>query len=218
MMHYASLAVPIVACPFCREMFEKAEAKRCPVCGIELQSFETLPASPHLLAELDDEDGVPLAPEHEPFKVGYLGRGRAALVGLGLAGIALFFLPWIHLTLPYIASLTGFDLARRSGMPWACGVAWAVLVPTVASRRTIAQLRGARVAAGFLAAIPGMTAGILVAFPPRAGILPVRFDYAWPLVATAVASLVAVVCAVRLGGRVDDIAVARGTSTGQALH
>jgi hypothetical protein len=220
MMHYAPFSVPIVACPFCREMFEKSEAKRCPVCGIDLLAFESLPPSPHALAELDpdDEDGVPLAPEHEPFRALYPGRGRGPLVGLGLVGIALFFLPWVHLTLPYTALLSGFDLARRVGWSWAGGVAWTVLVPTVASRRTIAQLRGARVAAAFLAGIPGLTAAILVAFPPHGGIIPLVFTYGWPLWTTLAASLVGVGLAVRLGGRIDDIAVARGTSEGQAVH
>jgi hypothetical protein len=219
-MHYAPFAVPIVACPFCREMFEKDEARRCPVCGIELLAFERLPPAPHVLAELDpdDEDGIPLAPEHEPFRATYLGRGRGALVLLGLIGMALFFLPWVRLTLPYTASLSGFDLARRVGWSWAGGVAWTVLVPTVASRRTIAQLRGARVAAGFLAAIPAMTTAILVAFPPHGGIIPVVFTYGWPLWASLAVSVAAVVFAVRLGGKVDDMAVARGTSEGQALH
>jgi hypothetical protein len=216
-MHYAASVVSIVACPFCREMFEKAEAKRCPVCGIELQAFESLPTSADALAELG-EDGVPTAPEHEPFRAAYIGRGRGVLVALGLVGVALFFMPWVERTLPDIARLSGFDLSRRIGWSWAAGVAWAVLVPTVASRRTIAQLRGARVAAGFLAAVPGMTSAILLAFPPHGGIVPVRFTYEWPLVATLVASLLAIAVSVRLGGRLDDIAVPRGTSQGQALH
>jgi hypothetical protein len=216
-MHYPRIAVPIVACPFCREMFEKAEAKSCPVCGIALEAFESLAPSPHTLAELG-EDGVPLSPEHEPLRATYAARGRGALVALGLLGICLFLLPWIRLTLPYIDSFSGFDIAHRIGWPWAAGVAWGVLVPTVASRRTIAQLRGARVAAGFLAAVPGLTAAILIVFPPPHGIVPIRFTYAWPIGATLAVSLIAVLFAVRLGGKLDDIAVERGRSDGQPLH
>jgi hypothetical protein len=218
MLHYHPFAVPIVACPFCREMFEKAEETRCPVCGIDLLAFEKLPPAPHLLAEVDPEDGVPLAPEHERFRMAYLGRGRGAVVMLALVGLLLFFLPWVKLTLPYTAQISGFDLAHRLGWSWAGGVAWGVLVPTVASRRTIAQLRGARVAAAFLAGIPGMVVGILVAFPPHGGLIPVVFTYAWPLWCTVAASVAGVVLALRLGGRADDIAVDRGTSDGQALH
>jgi hypothetical protein len=217
MMHYPPLVVPIVACPFCREMFEKAEAKSCPVCGIALEAFESLPASPHVLAELG-EDGVPFAPENERFRASYVGRGRGALVAIALVGLALFFLPWIRLTVPYIDSLSGFDLAHRIGWPWAAGVAWGVIVPTVGSRRTIAELRGARVAAGFLAAVPGLTAAILITFRPPHGLVPIRFTYAWPMGATVLFSLLAVVLSVRLGGRVDDMAVDRGRSIGQPLH
>src|SRR5215472_6303561 len=59
-MGYHAL-VAIVACPFCREMFEEGEAERCPVCGMQLQPFEKLPPSPHALAEVD-EDGIPYEP------------------------------------------------------------------------------------------------------------------------------------------------------------
>jgi hypothetical protein len=219
MLDYHPFAVPIVACPFCREMFEKAEETRCPVCGIDLLAFEKLPPAPHLHAELDDlEDGVPLTPEHERFPLAYAGRGRAMVVALGFVGLLLFFLPWVRLTLPYTAQISGFDLAHRLGWSWAGGVAWGVLVPTVASRRTIAQLRGARVAAAFLAGIPGMVVGILVAFPPHGGLIPVVFTYSWPLWCTLAASVTGIVLALRLGGRADDIVVDRGTSEGQALH
>jgi hypothetical protein len=209
--------VAIVACPFCREMFERAEAKSCPVCGIALQAIEKLPPAPTLAHELED-DGIPIAPEHVPFPATYLGRGRGTIVALGLVGIVLFFLTWVHVTLPYVIELSGFDLARRQGFSWAGGVAWVVLVPTVASRRTIAQLRGARVAAGFLSFIPAFTAAIIAVFTPPQGILHVRFTYGWPLWATLGLSLVAAGLSTRLGGRLDVIAVPTGSSAGHPLH
>jgi hypothetical protein len=215
-MGYASI-VAIIACPFCREMFQKGEAKSCPVCGITLERVEKLPPSQELLNELG-EDGVPPAPEHVTLPFSYVGRGRGPLLLLSLVGLVFFFLPWIHLTLPYIADLAGFDVARRLGWPWGVAVAWVVLAPTVGSRRTIAQLRGARVAAAFLAAVPAVTAFILLAFPPHGGLVPLRFSWAWPIWATAAASVVALGWAVRLGGRIDDIKVAHGSSRGQALH
>src|SRR5690606_35131242 len=123
------------------------------------------------------------------------------------------------ITLPYIDSRSGFDLAhQRIGWLFAAGVAWVVLVPTVLSRRTILQLRGARVAAGFLSAIPTVAIGVLLARPPRGGIVPVRYSWEWPIFAMLAVSLVAVIVSVRLGGRVDDIAVTRGSSKGEALH
>ena len=79
-------------------------------------------------------------------------------------------------------------------------------------------MRGARVAAAFLSAIPAVSVAILLARPPRGGIIPVRFTWDWPIYGMLAVSLMAIAFAVRLGGRVDDIKVARGTSSGQDLH
>lgn len=209
--------VPLVACPFCREMFDTTEAAECPTCDIELQALAKLPPSPTLRHESDewDED---LGPEHDKLAWTYTGRGRGALVAASVLGVVLFLVPWIHMTLPYTAALSGWDLARRSGWSWGAGVAWTVLAPTIASRRTIDQLRGARVAAAFLAAIPAITIGILLAFPPRSGIVPVRITFEWPMYATLVLSLAAVVVGVRLGGRVDVLVAKKGSSKGETLH
>ena len=208
--------VGLLACPFCREMFEEGEAKACPVCGMELTQFEKLPVS---LDAIHDDGGVPLTPELEPLSWKYMGRGRGPLVVLSLIGIVLFFLPWVRLTLPYIDAKSGFDLAhQRIGWLWASLCGWSVLVPTVMSRRNIAQLRGARVAAAFLSAIPAIAVTILLSKPPHGGIVPVRYTWDWPIYAMLAVSLTAIAFAVRLGGRVDDIKVTRGTSTGQQLH
>jgi hypothetical protein len=210
-------AVAIVACPFCREMFDLEEASSCPVCGIPLQSLEKLPPAKTLLHELED-DGIPPAPENIPFPVTFLGRARGPMILLGVIGLALFFAPWIHLTLPYVDDLSGFDLARRGGWSWGAAVAWVVMVPTVASRRTIAQLRGARFAACFLSVIPVVTLSVLMLFPPQRGVVPVRFTYGWPFWATFAVSLIATVVGSRLGGRVEVMDVPTGTSVGQTLH
>jgi hypothetical protein len=197
-------------------MFEEGEAQACPVCGMALKRLEQLPPS---LDALHDEGGVPTTPELETLPWTYLGRGRALLAGLGLVGIVLFFLPWVHLTMPYIDSKSGFDLAhQRIGWLWASFAAWMVLVPTVASRRNILQLRGARVAAAFLSTIPAVAVGILLAKPPHGGIVPVRYTWEWPMYAMLALSFIAVAVSVRLGGRMDDIKVARGTSKGEVVH
>jgi hypothetical protein len=206
--------MPLVACPFCREMFESAEAKTCPVCGVELTAFEKLPPSHDAMTE----DGVPTAPEVEELPWKYLGRGKGPLAALALVGIILFFLPWIQMTMPHIAQISGFDLARRLGWSWGAGVAWVVLVPTVLSRRSIVQMRGARVAAAFLSGVPAVTIAVLLARPPHGGIVPVRFTFDWPLWATLAVSIAAVVVAARLGGRLDDIRVSRGSSEAHQLH
>ncbi|HEY6461712.1 MAG TPA: hypothetical protein VIY73_16205, partial [Polyangiaceae bacterium] len=130
-----------------------------------------------------------------------------------------FFLPWVRLTMPDVVSLTGFDLARRLGWAWGAGVAWFVLLPTVATRRSVMKMRGARVAASFLAAIPGITAVILVARPPHGSHgVPVHFTWGEGVVATLVLSAVAVGFALFFGGRVDDLPLRRGTSAGQVVH
>lgn len=214
-MAYAS-RVALLACPFCREMFEDGEAKSCPVCGMALTSFDKLPPSHDAHA---DEGGVPTMPETEMLPVTYLGRGKGPLVAVALLALPLFFLPWIHLTIPYEQELSAFDLSRhRLGWLWAVAVAWTVLVPTVMSRRSIVQMRGARVAAAFLAAIPAISTAILLAKPPHGTLFTVRFSYGAPLFGTLALSVLGVFLALRLGGSADDIKVTRGTSKGQTLH
>lgn len=209
-------SVGLLACPFCREMFDEGEAKACPVCGMALTKFENLPLSHDAM---HDEAGVPTAPELEPLPWTYLGRSKGVLVVTAIAGMALFFLPWVRLTLPYIDAKSGFDLShQRIGWLWAAFVAWFVLIPTVLSRRSIAQMRGARVAAAFLSAIPGIAVAILLARPPRGGIIPVRYTWDWPIGVVLALSVVALVASARLGGRADVIKVARGSSKGQPLH
>lgn len=212
-----SAAMSLLACPFCREMFEEGEAKTCPVCGMALTQFEKLPPS---LDALHDEAGVPTAPELERFGWTYLGRGRGALAALAAVGIGLFFLPWVRLTMPYITSYSGFNLAAdRIGWLWASFVGWSVLIPTVLSRRNIAQLRGARVAAAGLAAAPAVAIAVLLLFPPHGkhGV-PLRYTWDWPFWAMLAVSVAAVLVSLRLGGRIDDIKVSRGSSKGQHVH
>jgi len=205
----------LLACPFCREMFKRGERDACVVCGVKLVPFETLPPSADALSE----DGVPQEPEMETLPLTYLGRGRGLIAALAIVGLVAFFLPWIHLTMPDDTVLSGCSLAQRLGWMWGAGVAWFILVPTVLSRRTIFQLRGARVAAAFLASVPGLTTVVLLTRPPHgAHGVPVRFTFEPALYATLALSLVACGVALTLGGRGDDIRVRRGTSAGQLVH
>ena len=185
------------------------------MCGVALVPLDRLP--PSLDAQV--EDGIPHRPEDDVLGVAYLGRGRAALTALAVAGLAAFLAPWVRITVPDIVTLSGFALARRLGWAWGAGVAWFVLGPTVLSRRTIAQMRGARVAAAFLAAVPGVTAAVLLARPPHAShLVPLRFEFGEGLYATLALSLVAVGFALFFGGSVDAISVRRGTSQGHVVH
>jgi len=88
------------------------------------------------------------------------------------------------------------------------------------TRRSIDQMRGARVAAAFLSAIPLITVSILWLNPPHARYVPLRFEWGWGIYATWLLGLVATVASIRFGGRIDDIKVSRGAVTGRGptLH
>jgi hypothetical protein len=207
--------VSLLACPFCREMFPRKEQGPCPVCGVPLVALEKLPPSHEALSE----DGIPPEPEWEPLPVTFWRRGRGALALLAAAGLVAFFAPWVRETMPDIVTYSGFALARRLGWAWGAAVGWFVLLPVVLSRRSVMKMRGARVAASFLSAVPGLTAALLLARPPHGShAVPLRFAFAWGLYGTLGLSLLALGFALFFGGRVDDIAVGRGTSAGQVVH
>lgn len=200
----------LVACPFCGEMFERGERRICPVCGVRLVSHAKISRQ---AGSAMDEDLVD-PPEYQPLPLAYGGRGRGSLVILLVLGLAAFFVPWIHVTVPDIETYSGLGLAHRLGWPWAAPCAWFVLAPIVLSRRSIIQMRTARVATAFLSAIPGMTAAIFLLDPPHGSrLVPLRFHFGWGLFATLALSLAAVAVSVRFGGRIDDLR--RGSSAGE---
>jgi len=196
-------------------MFERGEKDVCPHCDVPLASFDKLPPSHD--AALED-DGIPVEPQHERLRMTDLRRGKGAIVVLAAAALGLLFAPWVHVTLPAEATYSGFELARRLGWAWGVGCAWIVLVPTVLSRESIAQLRGARLVATFLSVVPAITIAIVLARSPHSTLVPVRYAWMWPMYASVLASLISAVVSVQLGGRIDDLKVTRGTSRGQTLH
>ncbi|WP_235879841.1 hypothetical protein [Polyangium aurulentum] len=203
----------LVACPFCREMFEAGEARTCPECGLALQDVTKLPPS-------RDEDDEPVPPHMETLPWAYLGRWRGVLVALAVLGLVAFFLPWMRETAPEIREMSGFAFARRLSWMWAPGVAWFVMLPLVLTRRSIHAMRGARFAVGLLALIVIMTVALRVARVPESSrIRPVRFEWAYGLHATFVLGLAALVAAVRFGGRVDDVPTQKHRRRGdETLH
>jgi hypothetical protein len=219
----AILPVPavgdLIACPFCHELFARGEAKDCPACGLALTDLRKVSLSVDAQAE-EDDFGIPIQPHLEQFPWFEWRRGRGILLVGAVLGFVAFFAPWVNMTSPEIRLLAGADLARRSGWIWGAGVAWFVLFPMIMSRRSIDQMRGARVAAAFLSAVPMLTTAILWLLPPHARYVPIQFDWGWGLYATWGLSLVATVTSVRLGGRIDDIRVSRGSLAGRAptLH
>ncbi len=153
-------------------------------------------------AMAEDDFGIPTQPHLEPLPWFEVRRGRGVLLAGAVLGLVAFYAPWVNMTSPEIHLLSGADLAKRSGWIWGAGVAWFVLFPMTLTRRSIDQMRGARVAAAFLSAVP------------------VRFEWGWGLYATLALGLIAVIAAVRFGGRIDDIKVARGAVArrGETLH
>ncbi len=205
----------LVACPFCRELFSPKERDTCPVCGMKLESLGKLPLSHDAVS-----DGAAVtSAEMERLPFHFAGKGRGLLILLAIVGLALFLSPWIHRTLPEDSILTGPGVSDRLGWTWACGVAWFLLIPFSLSRRTIHHMQTARVAVAFLAAIPGVTAAALFANPPRPqrlpmGLaLPLKFTWCWPLYATLVTSIVAIIVAATFGGRRTTTTVVKPAAT-----
>lgn len=153
----------LMACPFCREMFQPSERRTCPTCGLPLARLEDLPAA----AVVGDELAEPIGPEDVTLPFAFTGHRRGLLFALALAGLAVFFLPWAHELAPERLTLSGPQLAQRLGTMWSPLVAWFVMVPLVASRRTKAKMRGARVAIAFLAAMSAIAGLTRIFFPPK---------------------------------------------------
>ncbi|MCU0690587.1 MAG: hypothetical protein MUF54_04230 [Polyangiaceae bacterium] len=214
-MRYASMTLSeLLSCPFCRELYSAAEAKACPTCGLPLAPMSKLPPS----HEATLEEDWPREPEWEPLPLLYWRRGRGALVLFAAVGVACFFMPWVNVTVPEITSFSGVDIARVLGWVWGCPVAWLSLVPTVLSRRSVAKMRGARVIASLLSAVPLVTTVVLLLTPPGGGAVPVRFTYDYGFYATLLVSALALPFAIRLGGRLDDLPMPRGMSKPDSLH
>lgn len=211
-----AMAAGLVACPFCREMFASGEHPSCPVCGVELVATHKLPTSQ---AELDEE-AARTPPDEEVLPWTYPGRSRAALVALAAVGLVAFMLPWVRETAPENHVYSGLELAQRIGWSWAPAVAWFVMIPLVASRRSVARMRGARVAVGFLAAIALATVVVRVLFAPVSTHLrTVRFTWGEGMWLNAAIAVVAIGAAIRFGGSATSLVSAKvKRPTDETLH
>lgn len=192
----------------------------CPACGLLLTDLAKLPPSPALEDADDDDFGIPREPHLEPLPPFFLARGRGALLGLCFLGLAAFFLPWVHMSAPDVQVLSGADLAKRAGWIWSAAVGWFVLLPLVLTRRSIDQMRGARVAAAMLSAIPAVTASVLMLFPPKSKLVPLAFEWGLGIQASLALGVVATVVAIRFGGTIHDLPATRGRVVGRGptLH
>lgn len=229
-MSYAAVLVRgLVACPFCREMFPRGEHRECPTCGVALVAADKLPEK---LEGYDDElaEDAPnvekkaaIDPLAERLPWTYWRRGRGVMAALAVLGLAAFALPWVDLYAPDRLALSGIDIARRTGLTWACGVAWFTLLPAVLSRRTIRGMRGARLAAFVLSAIPAICAGSILTHPPASAhvhgmTMMLRYSWAPGVWLTLALGLGASVASYFFGGRTDLVETRSGSSSGHTLH
>lgn len=207
----------LLACPFCREMFAAGEVQTCPTCDIELRPLAELPPS-HEAQLLDPFDEEP--PEDEVHPWAYTERGRGALIVVAVMGLGFMFAPWVHERAPEIHSLSGFAYAQLLPWLWAVPIAWLTMLGVTVSRRSIRQMRGARVAVGLLAGIVLVTLGVRVAMPPTILQKMVAIDQSWGmgLWANAILGAAALFLATRLGGDLEDMPTRQSRPDGEALH
>jgi hypothetical protein len=200
-----------MACPFCREMFQPSERRTCPTCGLPLARLEDLPAA----AVVGDELAEPIGPEDVTLPFAFTGHRRGLLFALALAGLAVFFLPWAHELAPERLTLSGPQLAQRLGTMWSPLVAWFVMVPLIASRRTMSKMRGARVAIAFLAAMSAIAGLTRIFFPPKGtAIDPHIVEWGLGLYANVALSFATLVAVTGFGGkRVDATATTAARAT-----
>lgn len=207
----------LIACPFCRQMFELGEARACPECGLALEDIAKLPPP---AVSLDDEEPFEvLPPEMEQLPWSYLGRGRGLLALIAVMGLGAFFLPWMQETAPELREWTGLRFAERLSWMWAPFASWFVLVPLVLSRRSIHAMRGARFAVGLMALIVVMTVIMrIVVVPQSTRFMPVRFEWSYGLWVTLGLGVAALVCAVRFGGSSVDMPTSRVHRGPETMH
>ena len=207
----------LYACPFCRQLFTQGEVDECPECNIPLRPLADLPPSLEAQA-IDPEPAV--APEDELVSWTYLGRLRGPLMLLALSGIGVFFAPWLHQRAPEILDLSGFRFATILPWLWAAGVAWPFMLVLVASRRTIRQMRGSRVAVMFLAAmVVGTVAMRLIVQPSQPHKwVALRFSYGWGLYMAGLLGVAALIAGFFFGGPVNDMPTKQEREGDETLH
>jgi hypothetical protein len=206
----------LLACPFCRQLFERAEAEQCPECELALLPLEHLP--PALSSsEAEAAQWEATSPDDERRAWHDLGRGRGLLMGIALASLCAFaFTPWLEMSSPYALLRSGYALCRGPlGWLWGGAIAWLSTLALVASRRSINQMRGVRVILMLFSAMTWVEILMLMATSPSAS-RHVHFDYAWSwgiylALALGVAGTIA---AARFGG--PAAAQARGPAAGAA--
>jgi hypothetical protein len=193
----------LLACPFCRELFDASEADRCPECDIPLAPLERLPPSLEVIEE-QAADWERDPPEDRRLPLLALGRGRGLLLGIALASLLCFWLaPWVDITSPTTATRTGHSLARGPiGWLWGGAVAWGVTLALVISRRSQRQMWGIRPILTLFAAMTASEIVLLLWLSPEGNAhLRYHYQWTWGLYASLALSLAGIVVALRFGGK-----------------
>jgi hypothetical protein len=192
----------LLACPFCRELFERTEAEQCPECDIPLEPFDRLP--PALARVEEDAAHWEQTPPDDQLRAWHdLGRGRGALLGIALASLATFwFAPWVEISSPYVELRSGSALARGPlGWLWGGAIAWFVSMPLVASRRSVNQMRGVRAILVLFSAMTLLEITMLLALSPGTSPrLHFRYEWGWGVYTAFLLSAAGLLSAARFGG------------------
>jgi len=176
------------------------------MCSVPLKPVEKLPLSYEArLAQAAELAAI--APEDRTVPWLYYRRGRGALLLVAIAGLFAFFSPWVLLHAPDELVLSGYHLARaRGGWFFGSAIGWFVMIPLVATRRTVYKMRGVRIVTAMFAALSVVEPAELLLHPPHASrYLPLSFEWGWGLFATLALGVLGAVLGARFGGRLDDI-------------
>ncbi len=192
----------LLACPFCRELFDRTETEHCPDCDIPLSPLHQLPPS-YAVIEEEAAGWERNPPEDQPLPWYDVRHGRGLLLGIALASLLSFWLaPWLDITSPHAEQRTGYSLARGPlGWLWGGAVAWFVSLALVASRRTVRQMRGVRAIVMLFAALTGSEIVMLLALrPDGARAVQTAYEWAWGSYVSLALSIAGVGVAARFGG------------------
>jgi len=192
----------LLACPFCRELFDSSEAEQCPECDIPLAPLDRLPPSLEVIEEQAAEwEQNP--PEDQQRPLLDLSLGRGWLLGVAVCSLLCFWLaPWVDISSPTTATRSGYSLARGPiGWLWGGAVAWGVSMALVLSRRSVHQMRGIRPILVVFAAMTASEILLLVLLSPKGSAqVHYAYDWAWGLYASLALSIAGIVTALRFGG------------------
>lgn len=184
---------------------EDENVQKCPDCGVALVPLHQMPPSAETLLEREAELQL-TPPEWQKRSLFDLSRGRGLLLALAVLGLAGFFQPWFVLSKPELVVLSGFRIARYyAGWVWAGAVGWFILIALVATRRTIADLRGVRAICALFASLTLGEILVLGNVSPTSKLhVPIEFGWAYGLWWSALASALGTLVAIGLGGAIPQ--------------